>query len=188
MKVFAKLLPQVRGLAATLAVAGLLSFGALACSSPESENAVSSADPVVGDLIGIEYTMRLRDGSEVATNVGERPLLFTLGGDEVFPALETAVSELDVGDTTELTLSPADAYGERDPEAVREVPVDLLPEDARKVGARMMAEDDAGNAIEVRVESIDDDIAVLDMNHPLAGQPVHMSVKVLSRKRPTESP
>ena len=59
------------------------------------------------------------------------------------------------------------------------MPLDKIPEDARKEGAMLMAHDPQGGQQPVRVHEVHDEHAVLDFNHPLAGQRLHFQVKVV---------
>ena len=60
-----------------------------------------------------------------------------------------------------------------------EVPIDQLPEDARKPGMELMARDDQGQVQRLRVEKVEGDKATLDLNHPLAGKTLTFDVKIL---------
>jgi peptidylprolyl isomerase len=57
---------------------------------------------------------------------------------------------------------------------------ELIPEPARVVGTTLVAEDQSGNKRPIRVHEVHDDHIVLDFNHPLAGQTLQFSVKVLA--------
>ena len=58
--------------------------------------------------------------------------------------------------------------------------MDMIPEQARVVGARLVGRDQAGNETMVRVHEVHTDRIVLDHNHPLAGENLHFDVKVIS--------
>jgi hypothetical protein len=71
-------------------------------------------------------------------------------------------------------------YGEVDPEAFDQVELEGIPGDARQVGAMLVAEDDEGNQRSVRVHEVRADGVVLDLNHPLAGQALNFSVRIVA--------
>lgn len=132
-----------------------------------------------GKRVSLEYSVYLQDGTEIDTNVGEPPLLFTLGQNQVFPALENALLGLAIGDCKKIVLMPDDAYGPVVKEAFREVDIDVVPPQHRKEGAVLGIQDPAGGVFPIRVHQIKDKKAVLDFNHPLAGQTLHFNVKVI---------
>jgi len=131
-----------------------------------------------GKQVSIEYTLTLADGTEVDTNVGGEPLVYTQGGGQILPALEEALAGMATEDTKQVSLSADDGYGAVDPELFREVDTELVPEEARQVGALLMAGGDEGPRHPVRVAEVKEEAIVLDFNHPLAGQALVFEVKV----------
>lgn len=132
-----------------------------------------------GNKVSLEYTVFLSDGTQIDTNVGEPPLVFVLGSHQVFPALEEALLGLDVGDTKKIILGASEAYGPVTEDAYREVDVETIPEAYRYQGAVLGVQDPAGGVYPIRVHTIEEGKAVLDFNHPLAGQDLHFNVKVV---------
>lgn len=132
-----------------------------------------------GRKVSIEYTLLLDDGTQADSNVGQEPLVYTQGANQILPALELALAGLAVNDTRKITLAPKDAYGDVDPKAVKEVPLEEIPEAARKVDAVLIGVDAEGNQRPVRVQKVGDKTATLDLNHLLAGRTLTFDVKVL---------
>ncbi len=132
-----------------------------------------------GSKVSIEYTLKLEDGTTADTNVGGEALTYEQGGSQILPALETELMGLTVGDTKIVKLSAEQAYGQVDPNAVQEVELDQVPEEARKEGTILVAHDQGGNRRPVRVQEVRDEKIVLDFNHPLAGQALAFDVKIV---------
>jgi len=130
-----------------------------------------------GSVVSIEYKLTLDDGTEVDTNLGKEPLVYTQGEGQIIPGLEKEMVGLALGDTKTVKVSAKDGYGDVNPEALREVEAEQVPEDARKEGAMLMAE---GHGAPIRVHEVREDKIVLDFNHPLAGQALNFDVKVIS--------
>ncbi len=133
-----------------------------------------------GSRVSIEYTLTIADGTVADSNVGEDPLVYEQGQQEILPALERALLGLKVGDTTEVTLEPDDGYGPVDDELFETVPSHLVPENGRQVGAFLVAQAKTGERRQVRVAEVNGDEIVIDLNHPLAGQTLRFAVRVLS--------
>lgn len=133
-----------------------------------------------GQRVSLEYTVFLEDGTKVDTNVGEDPLVFVLGNNQVFPALEQALLGLRVGDAKKVVLTADQAYGPVVPDAFREVDLEHVPEPLRKEGSILGLQDPSGGVYPVRVHAIKGSKAVLDFNHPLAGRSLTFAVKVVS--------
>ncbi|MDH3419913.1 MAG: FKBP-type peptidyl-prolyl cis-trans isomerase [Gammaproteobacteria bacterium] len=136
-------------------------------------------DPVIGEgsTVGFEYTLSLSDGTVVESNVGGDPFSYTQGGSQILPALEAALNGLAVEDTRQVTLEPADAYGDVNPEAFQEIPIAQIPEEARVVGTILGAEGYQGP---IRVHEVKEDIVILDFNNPLAGKTLTFDIRIVS--------
>ncbi len=149
-------------------------------SGARAETAKSAPTQVAsGKKVSIEYTLVLDDGTRADSNVGGEPLVYEQGASQILPALETALLGLAVDDSKKVTISPKDGYGDVDPAAVREVPLEEIPEAARKVDAVLMGVSANGNQMPVRVQKVGEKTATLDLNHPLAGRTLTFDVKVL---------
>ena len=132
-----------------------------------------------GQKVAIEYTVFLADGTEVDSNVQEPPLVFVVGQNQIFPALEQAVAALTVGESKKVLLAPEEAYGPVVPDAFRAVDVSAIPHGLRFAGAILGAQDPEGGVYPIRVHAIEEEKAVLDFNHPLAGQPLYFEVRLV---------
>lgn len=133
-----------------------------------------------GATVGIEYTLKLDDGSVADTSEGGEPLVYEQGSGQILPALEENLAGLAVGEEKHVTLPPEQGYGPVREELYQAVPIEQVPEDAREVGTPLMARDAQGHERPLRVHEVRDDEIVLDLNHPLAGQTLVFDVKVVS--------
>ncbi|HSX79616.1 MAG TPA: peptidylprolyl isomerase [Candidatus Saccharimonadia bacterium] len=176
------------------AFGGILSAGVLAALLamtliPSASQAADTKQTVTeGKNVSLEYTLKLDDKSVVESNVGKQPLTYTHGTHQIVPGLEKALEGLTVGDTKEVTVAPADGYGEKDPEALQEVQKKLIPPDALVVGSRLQGQAPDGHMVYPQVAEIKDDTVVLDFNHPLAGKTLHFDVKILDIKQEPPQP
>ena len=142
-----------------------------------------------GLVVSMDYTLRADDeeGEVLDTSVGQQPLQFMQGGGHIISGLERAIYGMAVGDEKDVVVEPADGYGEFDPEAFAEVPLNVFPE-AMPVepGVGLTVRDDSGHTYDAHVVEVREDSAVLDFNHPLAGQTLYFNVKIAGLRRPTD--
>ena len=146
-------------------------------------------DLIVGDglVVSLAYSLRLDDGEEIDTAAGDDPLVYLHGAQNIIPGLERALAGLKIGDARSVTVSPDDAYGEMDPDAFELVPYDAFPGDLELeegMGLRMV-ESGTGRQMEAYISELRDDGALLDMNHPLAGETLHFDVEVVGLRQAT---
>ncbi|MFU8895752.1 MAG: FKBP-type peptidyl-prolyl cis-trans isomerase [Gammaproteobacteria bacterium] len=133
-----------------------------------------------GSTVSIEYTLKLADGSTADTNVGGEPLVYVQGEQQILPALEGKLLGMKPEETREVTLTPEEGYGPVHEEGFQTVPLDIIPEEAREVGARLVGQGPQGEPLHATVKEINEDSAVVDLNHPLAGEDLHFSIRVIN--------
>lgn len=118
-------------------------------------------------LVNIDY--RLSDEENNLLNEEEQELIYLHGGyGHVFEALEDILEGKKAGDTFNVTLTPEQAFGEYKDELVAKEELSELPEEIA-VGMELDATDESQKDIIYMVTDIQDDFAILDANHPLAG-------------------
>lgn len=133
-----------------------------------------------GNTVSIEYTLMLTDGSTADSNVGGEPLVYVQGEQMLLPALEAKLAGMKADETREVTLSPDEGYGAVQPEGFQTVPLEIIPEDARHVGARLVGQGPGGEPLHAKVTEINEENAVVDLNHPLAGETLRFKIKVIN--------
>ena len=135
-----------------------------------------------GKEVSLEYTLRLADKKVVDTNVAAEPLVFTQGLKQIIPGLEKRLEGMAVGQEKQVVVTPEEGYGPVNPQAIIEVPKEQLPGESLKVGQVLEGRDPTGGPMYAKVTEIRDKTAILDLNHPLAGQTLYFEVKVLDIK------
>ena len=102
---------------------------------------------------------------EMDGDSGGRELEYLHGGyGSLFPKLEAALAGLEAGGRANVTLSPADGFGEHDPSLIRREPRERLPQGV-KVGSALHgghAEEDGHRRV-FRVTALSDTEATLDI-------------------------
>lgn len=127
-----------------------------------------------GDTVSVHYTGTLDDGSQFDSSVGGDPLTFMVGQGQMIAGFDSAVLEMEVGDTKTVRLTPEEAYGPHMPDRVIEVPRAEAP-DGLQVGQQVML----GQTPAV-VASITDELVTVDANHPLAGEALTFEIELVS--------
>jgi FKBP-type peptidyl-prolyl cis-trans isomerase SlyD len=125
---------------------------------------------VKDSVVTLSYEVTDPDGNVL--DAGEEPLIYLHGGyDDVFSAIEQALQRKSVGDTVMVKMQPDQAYGEYDAGLVLIESLDVLPQPLA-IGMQIEGEPEGApdEAIFYRVTDIAEGKAVLDGNHPLAGQ------------------
>ncbi len=146
------------------------------------ENAVmtdANATVTAGATVSLEYTLT-HEGKTLESNVGNDPLVYTHGQQQIIPGLEKELTGTSVGDSKEIVVSPEEAYGPVHEKAFVEVKKEQIPEEAHKVGVQLQTQDAQGNPMHPRVKEVKDETIILDFNHPLAGKTLKFDVTVMA--------
>jgi len=130
----------------------------------------------------LAYRVFDAEGELVEGAGGELGLVFGYG--VLLPALEARLEGLGAGAKRSIELAPRDAYGERNLTRQLEVSREDFPPDVAP-GDRYELEREDGSELVVRVLAVEDDVVVLDTNHPLAGQRVRFDIEVLEARTAT---
>lgn len=133
-----------------------------------------------GDTVRVHYTGTLADGTAFDSSVGGEPLEFVMGNGNLIPAFEAAVLGREEGDTVQVSILAAEAYGEVQEELIFDVPRDRLPEQlAFEPGLALQLTTEEGE-VDVKVLAVTEDSLTLDANHPLAGENLTFTIEVVS--------
>lgn len=138
-----------------------------------------------GVVVSLQYTLTDSAGEVLESSAGGEPLAYLHGEGEIVPGLEKTLEGKEIGFKTKVTVPAAEAYGERDEDAVVEAPKDELPE-GLEVGEEVFGEDPDGEPISFTVVKLTDAGAILDMNHPFAGKDLTFDVEIVGLRPATE--
>ena len=148
-----------------------------------------------GSTVTINYAGRLADGSLIDSTYPEHavhdcddehchhepgPYELTIGAGDFYIPVEEALIGMTPGERKTVTISPADGFGDYDPEKVFKVKRSEFPEDITPevgMGLEVTGEDD--EIFMVMVVEVTDDEVSLDTNHPLAGEELTYEFELL---------
>ncbi|MDP3834793.1 MAG: peptidylprolyl isomerase [Hydrogenophaga sp.] len=130
----------------------------------------------------VTLTFRATDAKGKVLEDGKEPRAYLHGGyGNTLPGVELALEGQEKGFTTTIQLLPSLAFGERDESLVTTIPKKDFPPGV-KVGGQLEGSDDQGQRQIFTVTKIKGDTIHLDGNHPLAGQELTFTLKVIDVK------
>lgn len=137
-----------------------------------------------GTVVTLAYELKDADGEPLEESGASLAYLHGYGG--IFPKVEAALQDQEVGHELDLTLEPDDAFGEYDAELLRVEAREKFPQEL-EVG--MQFEGVPGDeADEPRIYTVTDiaaDKVVVDANHPYAGERVWFKCSVTQVRKAT---
>lgn len=135
-------------------------------------------------VVSVMYTLTLNNGA-IADQADEtQPFAFIHGIGQTLPAFDDALAGLVAGDEFNFSLTADDAYGMPNADWVIEIPRSVfdgpdVPSDILVIGAVLPMQDQNGNPMDGKVVEIADDKVKMDFNHPLAGEALNFTGKII---------
>jgi len=145
-------------------------------------------------VVTLVYQLKVdnREGDIVETVKEEKPFVFLYGAGLMLPKFEENLKGLKAGDDFEFILKSEEAYSQASEEAVMDLPKNLFEVEG-KIEEGLLAE---GNVIPMQnnegqkfngvVVEVKDESVTMDFNHPLAGDNLHFSGKIMEVREATK--
>ncbi len=138
-------------------------------------------------FVALEYKLTLDSGEVVDESDEGGTLDFIFGAGHIVPGLERQLEGMEQGQSADIVVEAAEAYGPREAELLHDVPRSRFPSDADvQVGMMFQAEGPFGER-PVRVAAVQKDTVTIDFNHPLAGERLHFRVKLCEVREATDA-
>lgn len=141
-------------------------------------------------FVALSYELTV-EGAVVDKATADQPLSFPYGVGYLLPEFEKNILGFEAGEKTSFTLSAANGYGEVNPEAVVELPLDIFMIDGQieegllEIGNQLPMSDNQGNRMMGVVKSLSEDKVTMDFNHPMAGKELNFAIEVVSVREVT---
>jgi peptidylprolyl isomerase len=144
-----------------------------------------------GDFLEVEYSAwTVADNGLISTTDEKKaketgiydehmhygPVLIVLGSGSIIKGLDASLRNLNINDTKKFTFKPEEAFGERNPDLVRVMPIAEFKKHDINPYPGLQVNIDNTTAI---VKNVNSGRVTVDMNHPYAGQDIIYEIKVV---------
>jgi FKBP-type peptidyl-prolyl cis-trans isomerase SlyD len=130
-------------------------------------------------VVSMHYTLTDEQGQELDSSVGQEPLVFLSGAQNIIDGLDNALQGKAAGEKLTVSVAPEDGYGAVHEELIQKVPAENFQGvDDIQIGMQFMAQTPGGEQ-PVTVIAVEDDGVMLDGNHPLAGKTLNFDVEIV---------
>jgi FKBP-type peptidyl-prolyl cis-trans isomerase SlpA len=147
---------------------------------------LNPAPPVVSEssFLTLHYRLSSAEGEGIVSTFEGNPATLQFGTGQLAPPLEALLIGLPEGTHRTFELAPEQAFGPRNPELFQRVSRKMLKENSQfgeeyRVGDLVEFNAPGGGHFAGALRQIDDEGALFDFNHPLAGQSVRFEVKII---------
>ena len=137
----------------------------------------------VGNNVTVHYRGTLSDGTEFDSSHNRaEPISFQVGSGMMISGFDNAVQGMSEGETKQVTLTPDEAYGSRNEDAMQAVPMAAFgPDFEFIVGGTVQGNGPMGPFL-AKIKELEEEAqqVILDMNHPLAGEELTFEIELLA--------
>ena len=138
-------------------------------------------------VVSLSYCLKNSNGKELDRADKEKPFAYLHGNGQMVPGLEKELEGLAVGVKKDVTVSPAEGYGDLNPQLRIEVERANFPKDADiQTGMQFEGQGDGGTRTVFTVKAVVGDKIHVDGNHPLAGETLYFSIEIVGVRDATE--
>jgi peptidylprolyl isomerase len=134
-----------------------------------------------GDMVTVEYTGSLTDGTVFDTNVNGTPLTFIIGQGRVIQGFEEGVTGMTPGETKTVNIPVDKAYGLYNNSLVHVVNRSTLPSDVTLEvgGVYTITRRPDGALARVKIINVTPTTITWDENHALAGKDLVFTIRLI---------
>lgn len=133
-----------------------------------------------GTKITLYFALQLDNGDMVDSNFERDPATFTVGDGNLLPGFEKALFGMLEGEHKTLVIKPEDGFGQRNPNNIQEIARSQFSPDLELSEGLILSFADAQKTeLPGVVQRYDDEVVVVDFNHPLAGRDILFEVAIL---------
>ena len=134
-----------------------------------------------GKKVKVHYVGTLDDGTKFdSSRDRNEPLEFTCMAGQMIKGFDAAVDQMTVGETRNVHIPAAEAYGERREDLVQTLPIAMMPgAEKLSVGDRVTLATPSGQPFPALVAAKDDTNITFDLNHEMAGKDLNFEIELL---------
>lgn len=147
-------------------------------------------------VVSLKYTLTLNNetGELIEQSPDDNPLKFIYGIGMMIPGFESNLENKIKGDLFSFTLEPSEAYGNREEDAIVNIPVEQFKDDNGEIdrtklvlGQSIHMSDPEGNTYQGIISNAGLEIITVDFNHPMSGKTLHFKGEILEVREATDS-
>ena len=134
-----------------------------------------------GSKVKVHYKGTLTDGVQFDSSYDRGETLpFEVGAGQMIPGFDAAVVGMEAGDKKTVTIPSSEAYGERNNEAVQDVPKTAFPPEFEfRLNETVQGANEQGQPLIAKILEVTDESVKLDLNHPLAGEDLTFEIELV---------
>ncbi len=136
-------------------------------------------------VVTLHYTLKDDAGEVIDRSTTGHPLSYLHGRGNLIPGLERELQGKGPGDKLNVSIAPAEGYGDYDAKLVQQIPRRSLKGIAKVTPGMQLRAQTAQGPRTVTVTQVTGDLVTVDGNHPLAGKSLNFEVEITAVREAT---
>jgi FKBP-type peptidyl-prolyl cis-trans isomerase 2 len=133
-----------------------------------------------GEIFDTSYEEKAKEAGIHVPGRDYSSLEIKVGAAQVIKGFDDALLGMEPGEKKEIKIPPEDAYGDKRPELVQSLPMELFTQNNITPEEGMRLNTSQGIA---EIVKVNDEEVTLDFNHPLAGKTICFEIQVEDLKK-----
>lgn len=131
--------------------------------------------------VTLYFELKFENGDIIDSNFDKAPATFVMGDGSLLPGFEKKLEGLQAAEKACFTVLPEEAFGQPNPNNVQSFARDSFDKDMELAEGLVISFADASQAeLPGVIKSVDDDVVIVDFNHPLAGENIVFDVEIVA--------
>lgn len=143
---------------------------------------------MIADQKVVSLNFTVKDGEEqiIDSSEGGAPLVYLHGQKNIIPGLEAALEGKAIGDEFDVTIEPAEGYGDYNEEILQVMPKEAFQGVETIEPGMVFTAQTQNGPVQLAVTKIEGEEVTVDPNHPLAGKTLNFTGSVIEVRDATE--
>ena len=137
-------------------------------------------------VVTFHYTLSDEHGEQLESSREGDPMTYLHGAGNIIPGLEKALAGKAAGDRFEVSIEPAEAYGERNENGIQRVPAKHFKQAGRLKPGQVVVMQTRQGPRQLTVVKVGRFNVDVDTNHPMAGLSLTFDVEVTDVRDATD--
>lgn len=138
-----------------------------------------------GKQVTLNFALKLDDGQVVDSTFEKEPATLVVGDGNLPEGFESLLIGLTAGHKQSFEISPENAFAQKNPNNVQEMKrSDFAADMELEVGLMISFADANGSELPGVIKEIQENVVMVDFNHPLAGEALTFDVEIINVSDP----
>lgn len=134
-----------------------------------------------GKQVTLHFALKLNDGQVVDSTFDKEPATLVVGDGNLPEGFENLLLNLEAGAKQSFTIPPEEAFAQKNPNNIQQMKrSEFGPDMELEVGLMVSFADANGAELPGVIKEIQDNLVIVDFNHPLAGEELTFDVEIIN--------